>query len=232
MQFDFPNEEGKPYKSSGGKMVYNPILKREIPEGWEVKSVSDITSIHRGVTYKQSDLLDKGVLVLRGNNIENNHITFDNNTAFISSELVSPEQHINKRDIIITMSSGSKEHIGKCAMFQTDSMHTYGAFLSKLTPNQNSPFFTFLYLISPYFKEKIKSICNGTGINNLTNKTFDEVRFAYPDELVLSSFENKVVSLFDLIGNNESEIASLTKQRDELLPLLMNGQVNFDLSAY
>ena len=50
VQFDFPNEEGKPYKSSGGKMVYNPILKREIPEGWEVKKIGDIATTFSGGT--------------------------------------------------------------------------------------------------------------------------------------------------------------------------------------
>ena len=65
VQFDFPNEEGKPYKSSGGKMVWDNGLKREIPEGWEVKSINDLSTICRGVSYKPSDLQDNGVLILR-----------------------------------------------------------------------------------------------------------------------------------------------------------------------
>ena len=59
VQFDFPNEEGKPYKSSGGKMVYNPKLKRQIPDGWEVDKVSSlINPIERGISYSSDDLLD------------------------------------------------------------------------------------------------------------------------------------------------------------------------------
>lgn len=166
VQFDFPNEEGKPYKSSDGKMVWNEILKREIPQGWNVKNVNEVSSICRGVSYKPIDLQKDGVLILRGNNIENNHIVYDNNTAFLLRELISDEQKIRKHDIIITMSSGSKEHIGKCAMFQYDSEHSFEAFLSKITPDNNYPYFLFLYLTSRYFKQKIKSICNGTGINN------------------------------------------------------------------
>ena len=226
VQFDFPNEEGKPYKSSGGKMVYNPKLKRQIPDGWEVKSINDLSTICRGVSYKPTDLQEKGVLILRGNNIENNRIIYDNNTAFLLSNMISDEQKIRQYDIIITMSSGSKEHIGKCAMFQRDSKHSFGAFLSKITPNKGCPHFIFLFLVSIYFKQKIKSICNGTGINNLTNQTFDEVIFAYPKSNILEQFENIITPIFDKIGNNDAEIENLTQQRDELLPLLMNGQVS------
>ena len=234
VQFDFPNEEGKPYKSGGGKMVWNDKLKSEIPEGWEVKSVNEISSICRGVSYKPSDLQDNGVLILRGNNIENNRIISDNNTAFLLPNMISDDQKIMKHDIIITMSSGSKEHIGKCAMFQIDSKHSFGAFLSKITPNKECPHFLFMFLISTYFKQKIKSICNGTGINNLTNQTFNEVKLAYPNINVLKLFEHKIQSVFDSIGNNDTENENLTKQRDELLPLLMNGQVsvNYHLSEY
>ena len=225
VQFDFPDDNGRPYKSSGGKMMWNEVLKREIPVEWEVKSVNDVSSICRGVSYKPNDLQESGVLILRGNNIENNHVVYDNNTAYLLPDMISDEQKIKKHDIIITMSSGSKEHIGKCAMFQKDSEHSFGAFLSKITPMKECPYFLFLYLSSSYFKQKIKSICNGTGINNLTNQTFDEVKFAYPAKGVLLSFERSLQPIFDMIGINESEINTLTHKRDELLPLLMNGQV-------
>ena len=228
VQFDFPDENGRPYKSSGGKMVWNEVLKREVPEGWKAKTVNDVSSICRGVSYKPNDLQESGVLILRGNNIENNHIVYDNNTAYLLPNMISDEQKIKKHDIIITMSSGSKEHIGKCAMFQKDSEHSFGAFLSKITPMKECPYFLFLYLSSSYFKQKIKSICNGTGINNLTNQTFDEVKFAYPAKGVLLSFERSLQPIFDMIGINESEINTLTRKRDELLPLLMNGQVTIE----
>ena len=66
VQFDFPDENGRPYKSNGGKMVWNEVLKREIPVEWEVKSVNDVSSICRGVSYKPNDLQESGVLILRG----------------------------------------------------------------------------------------------------------------------------------------------------------------------
>jgi type I restriction enzyme S subunit len=231
VQFDFPNEEGKPYRSSDGKMVYNEVLKREIPDGWEVKSINDFCTSYRGVSYDKSNLLDSpadGVLVLRGNNIDGNTLVYDGNVAYIPLSFVEPEQKIKKHDIIMTMSSGSKEHVGKCTMFQNDSEHTYGAFMTKFTPNLECPFFAYRSMLSDFFKSKIKNICGGTGINNLTNQTFDEILFPFPAKNVLKSFEKVLISIYEKVGINNEEIFKLTKLRDNLLPLLMNGQVTLN----
>ena len=56
-QFDFPDENGKPYRSSGGEMVWNETLKREIPKGWEVTTINEMTTNYRGVSYDKKDLL-------------------------------------------------------------------------------------------------------------------------------------------------------------------------------
>ena len=234
VQFDFPDENGRPYKSSGGKMVWNDKLKREIPEGWNVLPVNDIASNVRGVSYTKDDLIDaqNGVLVLRGNNIQNNHLVQDGNVAYIPKELISEEQHIQPLDIIMTMSSGSKEHIGKCAMFQTASRDTFGAFLTKFKAKEHYAYLLFNFFLSQYFKEKIKSIASGTGINNLTNQTFDDIYVAIPQYDILIGFDKRATQIYSEIGVIENNNIALIKQRDELLPLLMNGQVNCDLYFY
>ena len=230
VQFDFPNADGKPYKSSGGKMEYNEVLKREIPAGWEVKSVNDISISYRGVGYSADDeksVSDKDViLILRGNNISNNHIVYDNNTVYLDKSFVSEEQKINKYDIVMTMSSGSKEHVGKSAMFLFDSPHSYGAFCNKITPAKDCQFFLENYLHSEYFKKYIQITCSGTGINNLTNEHFDKAFFSFPNNEVLESFNQKINPIYEQIGVLEKENLRLTVLRDRLLPLLMNGQVN------
>ena len=229
VQFDFPNADGKPYKSSGGKMVWNEALKREIPEGWEVKCVNDISTSYRGVGYSAEDEKtaedNDVVLILRGNNISDNHIIFDNNTVYLDKSFISKEQRLNKYDILITMSSGSKEHVGKCAMFLFDSAHSYGAFCNKITPNKDCQFFLVNYLCSEYFKKYIKISCSGTGINNLTNDHFNKALFAFPPENILMTFNKHLMSLYEKQGVIEQEILKLTALRDKLLPLLMNEQV-------
>ena len=235
VQFDFPNEEGKPYKSSGGAMVWNDKLKREIPQGWSVLSVNDIAASVRGVSYAKDDMVDSnnGVLVLRGNNIQDNHLIYDSNVAYIPSSFVSENQRIRPLDIIMTMSSGSKEHIGKSAMFQFASEDTFGAFLTKFTAKEHCAYLLFNLFNSKYFKAKIKSIACGTGINNLTNQTFDEIYVVMPEDELLLEFDKRQSQIFAEIGLIEKSNMELTKQRDELLPLLMNGQatVNYHLSA-
>lgn len=229
VQFDFPNADGKPYKASGGKMEYNEVIKREIPAGWEVKSVNDISTSYRGVGYTADDeksVSDKDVvLILRGNNISNNHIVYDGNTVYLDKFFVSEEQKINKFDIVMTMSSGSKEHVGKSAMFLFDSPHSYGAFCNKITPNKECQFFLENYLHSEFFKKYIKVTCSGTGINNLTNEHFDKALFAFPTEKHLKIFNEKVEPIYEQMGILEKENQKLTALRDRLLPLLMNGQV-------
>lgn len=229
VQFDFPNADGKPYKASGGKMVWNEELKREIPERWEVKSINDISVSYRGVGYtaddEKSETDENVVLILRGNNISNNHIVFDSNTVYLDKTFVSPDQEIHKFDLVMTMSSGSKEHVGKSAMFLYDSSHSYGAFCNKITPNEDCQYFLENYLHSEYFKKYIKVTCSGTGINNLTNEHFDKAKFAFPDDEVLNAFNEKMKAIYEKRGVLEQENLKLTSMRDKLLPLLMNGQV-------
>ena len=229
VQFDFPNADGKPYKASGGKMVWNEVLKREIPAGWEVKSVNDISTSYRGVGYTADDEKSAEdndvVLILRGNNISNNHIIYDGNTVYLDKSFVSEEQKIHKYDFVMTMSSGSKEHVGKSAMFLFDSPHSYGAFCNKITPAKDCQFFLENYLHSEYFKKYIQITCSGTGINNLTNEHFDKAFFSFPNNEVLESFNQKINPIYAQIGVLEKENLRLTALRDRLLPLLMNGQV-------
>ena len=227
VQFDFPNEDGKPYKSSGGKMVWNEDLKQEIPDKWITKSLNDLSTSTRGVTYSPSDLVDKnhGTLVLRGNNIENNHIVYDSNVAYIPDKMISSDQYIRKYDVIMTMSSGSKMHLGKCAMFFNDSPHTFGAFLNKFTPSKVCPFYFFGCATTSYFRKKVQSV-NGTGINNLSNSIIDSILFPYPQKpAIMQDFENKVANIYTIIGTNIEQNDELASHRDYILPLLINGQL-------
>lgn len=232
VQFDFPNENGKPYKSSGGKMVYNSTLKREIPEGWEIKCLNHLVENYRGVSYNKEDLVsesEESTLVLRGNNIPaSGQFVYDGNVAYIPKSFVSKEQELNKGDIIITMSSGSKEHIGKCYMFQNDSKHTFGAFLSKFVPHSECRYFVYLCMLSDFFKAFVKTTCNGTGINNLTNDTFNNVYFPVPTSKILEKFEAIAGCLYNKVGLCQEQNYDLTHLRDSLLPMLMNGQVTVE----
>lgn len=229
VQFDFPNEEGKPYKSSKGKMVWNEELKREIPEGWKVGTISDISELIRGVSYDKKSIKtsnDSNVIpILRATNISGNQIDL-NDMVYVPSELVNEKQILNKFDILITMSSGSIDHIGKNGFYYYDETVSFGAFCAKFVPKQHYHFYLFSYTQSDFMSNTIKNECLGTNINNLNSGMVNGFKLVIPDNNCLKLFNDKVESLYQKISINYKENQELASLRDWLLPMLMNGQVS------
>lgn len=211
-------------------MVYNPDLKREIPKGWEVKSVNDCGAFFRGVGYSKADERARGtntVLVMRGNNISNGRIVDDSDRVFIDKSLVSAEQLMDRFSVLFAMSSGSKEHVGKTAVYYDYPANAaFGAFCSKYVPQPHYRYMMFCFLASETYRAFVKRICGGTGINNMKLEYFDVPLLAVPhDEALLHKFNDMAEQAYSQIYNFTQEIAKLIGLRDFLLPVLMNGQV-------
>ena len=227
VQFDFPDPNDKPYKSSGGKMVYHPELKREIPEGWGVEKLGELIEIERGVTYSKSDIVEKttkdAIGVLRATNITGNVMDL-NDLVYLTKDKINNKQIIKQNEILIVMSSGSKEHLGKNAINYYEEVIGFGAFCSKIVPQKYSAFIN-TFLQSSEFKGYLLKQSMGTNINNLTNSDMLDCRIILPNEEILDKFENIVEKNIRLISNNYIQNQELTQLRDWLLPMLMNGQV-------
>ena len=144
VQFDFPDENGQPYKSSGGKMAYNKILKQKIPEGWESMKFGDRSSLTRGVTYSKNNVCAsieaKAIGILRATNITGNKVDASN-LVFISNCSIAETQYLNNFETLLVMSSGSKNHIGKNGIYYFDDPSAFGAFCSKITINKDYLFY-------------------------------------------------------------------------------------------
>ena len=228
VQFDFPDKKGKPYKTSGGTLVWNEGLKREIPEGWEVGNLGDIAELVRGVTYDSSEIKnqnDNGVIpILRATNISGNVIDL-NDMVYVPKQNVSPSQVLNKYDILITMSSGSKEHIGKNGFFFYEKEVSFGAFCAKIVAKKEYRFYLYSYTQSDFMFTTIKNECLGTNINNLNVSLVKGFRMVVPTSDLIELFTEKVSSGYEKNCNNLFENQKLTELRDWLLPMLMNGQV-------
>ena len=228
VQFDFPNADGKPYKSSGGKMLYNAELKREIPEGWENGTLGDISDLVRGVTYDASDIKEENdydvIPILRATNISGNVIDLDN-MVFVPKQNVSANQVLNKFDILITMSSGSKDHIGKNGFFYFDKEVAFGAFCAKIVAKDKYRFYVYSYTQSDFMFSTIKNECLGTNINNLNGSLVKGFKIVIPPDDLVEKFNDEVLSIYEMIGNNHKQNQQLSELRDWLLPMLMNGQV-------
>lgn len=240
VQFDFPisTEQaekmgdptlvGKPYKSSRGKMVWNKELKREIPEGWRNGTISDIASLTRGVTYNKDDIKDEStggtVPILRATNITGNQIDL-NSMVYVSKSLVDEEQILKPFDILITMSSGSIDHIGKNGFYLFNERVAFGAFCAKIEALEDFEFYLYSYTQSVFFFTTIKNECLGTNINNLNGSMVKGFKMVIPDNSTLIKFNGNVKPFFEKIRINSMQNQQLSTLRDWLLPMLMNGQV-------
>ena len=221
VQFDFPNEEGKPYKSSGGAMVWNEKLKREIPQGWSNGVLSDVANITMGQSPDGSSYNEdsEGIIFYQGST------DFGLRFPDIRQYTTSPSRYANKGDILMSV----RAPVGALNIANNDCC--IGRGLSALSSKIGS--MTHLYYLMNDFRLKFEGMNSaGTTFGSITKDELFSLPVIIPTKSVISEFEQVCEPIFDkqmIIGE---EINALTKQRDELLPLLMNGQatVNYHLS--
>ncbi len=218
VQFDFPDENGKPYKSSGGKMVYNSTLKREIPAGWQVKSINDLVKTskesinpfdHPEIVYKHYSIpaydTCGSYLLERGDSIQSNKFLVQ------EGQILAPKLNPWYNRIIMV-----KDNNSVC-----------------------STEFVVLDVIEDYIRgfmfyvvktESFISYCTkgSTGTSHSQRRVPPEILKAYNvpyNKDIVSSFTSCVNPQIDTINRNLEQIRHLTHLRDSLLPMLMNGQV-------
>ena len=222
VQFDFPNEEGKPYKSSGGAMVWNEKLKREIPQGWNNGVLSDVANIMMGQSPDGSSYNEdgEGIIFYQGST------DFGLRFPDIRQYTTLPSRYANKGDILMSV----RAPVGALNIANNDCC--IGRGLSALSSKIGS--MTHLYYLMNDFRLKFEGMNSaGTTFGSITKDELFSLPVVIPTKSVISEFEQVCEPIFDkqmIIGE---EINALTKLRDELLPLLMNGQatVNYHLSA-
>ena len=219
VQFDFPNEEGKPYKSSGGTMVWNEKLKRMIPQGWNNGILSDVANITMGQSPDGSSYneLGEGSIFYQGST------DFGLRFPSIRQYTTSPNRCANKGDILMSV----RAPVGALNIANNDCC--IGRGLSALSSKIGS--ITHLYYLLNDFRLKFEGMNSaGTTFGSITKDELFSLPVVIPTKSVISEFEKVCEPIIDkqmIIGE---EINVLTKQRNELLPLLMNGQatVNSD----
>lgn len=219
VQFDFPNEEGKPYKSSGGAMVWNEKLKRMIPQGWNNGILSDVANITMGQSPDGSSYneLGEGSIFYQGST------DFGLRFPSIRQYTTSPNRCANKGDILMSV----RAPVGALNIANNDCC--IGRGLSALSSKIGS--ITHLYYLMNDFRLKFEGMNSaGTTFGSITKDELFNLPVVIPTKSVISELEKVCEPIFDkqmIIGE---EINVLTKQRNELLPLLMNGQatVNSD----
>ena len=221
VQFDFSNEEGKPYKSSGGAMVWNEKLKREIPEGWKVANVFDELSVQYGFPFSTELFTEEptNIPVVRIRDI------LENSVSAYSEEEVDEKYKLQKQDLLVGMDGNF--HMN----YWNDNVSYLNQRSVRLRAKSKSAvsIMQAKYDIAPYIKAK-ELRAKGSTVGHLSDKDLKELFVLVSPNV---DFRNKFNSILAEIIENRCEMIELTKQRDELLPLLMNGQasVNYHLSV-
>ena len=212
-QFDFPDENGKPYRSSGGDMVWNEQLKREIPKGWNVGQLSDIANIAMGQspageTYNENG---NGMIFYQG--------CTDFGTRFPVPRVytTAPTRFAKSGDILMSV----RAPVGTLNVAIEDC--SIGRGLAALNSKIGSQLYLWYTLAG--FKQLFNVLDgNGTTFGSITKDTLYETKVVIPNPVLVKSFEEIVQPIEQKIRIIEEENRELTKLRDWLLPMLMNGQ--------
>ena len=226
VQFDFPNEEGKPYKSSGGAMVWNEKLKREIPQGWHCGTLLDIAEYTNGLACQKYRPTDNNKLpVIK---IKEMHDGLSADTEWVKADIPDGVK-VFDGDVLFSWSASLE------VMLWAYGNGGLNQHIFKVTSKNGYPRSFYFYQLIHYvgvFKQMAEA--RKTTMGHITQDHLRQSTIALPPNVdITNKLEEKLCPIFHEIVKNNQEIMALTKQRDELLPLLMNGQasVNYHLSA-
>ena len=201
VQFDFPDEQGKPYKSSGGKMAWNEKLKREIPEGWANCCMEAFLTIKNGRDHK--------------------HLKSGNYPVYGSGgEMRRVNEYLYNGESVLMPRKGSLNNI----MYVNKSFWTVDTMFYSEMKIPHCAKYVFFTIKDIDFSRWD----SGTGVPSMTASTLYTIPMVKPKDAILQRFDNVLAPIFQKLEQVQLENESLIKQRDELLPLLMNGQVSLN----
>ncbi|MDK9694169.1 MAG: restriction endonuclease subunit S [Sulfurimonas sp.] len=217
VQFDFPNVDGKPYKSSGGKMVYNEELKREIPEGWKVDSLWNIANYFNGLPMQKHRPVNEHYL--RVIKIKEMNEGYSDNTEFAKAD-IPKEAIIENGDILFSWSATLDVKMwanGKGALNQ----HIF-----KVTSDKYPKVFYFFELLNYLQHFKMMADLRKTTMGHITQEHLKQSKIAIPPMKLIEKIEKTINPILEKKLLLEQQSQNLTQLRDFLLPMLMNGQVS------
>ncbi|MFV9552545.1 restriction endonuclease subunit S [Algibacter sp. PT7-4] len=238
VQFDFPNVNGKPYKASGGKMVYNEKLKKDIPEGWQDKTIADwIEKDKSGDWGKESAQgnYTEQVSCIRGADI--NGLNGDGEVKAPERFILEKNTHklLEQGDLIIEISGGSPtQSTGRMAFITKETLERFenplicSNFCKAVTLKDETYLYNFVYQWQRLYDAGVLFGWEGktSGIKNLLFESFvTNYNTVFPKKDIVEKFYQKIKPIHAKKQKNLKENQKLADLRDWLLPMLMNGQV-------
>lgn len=209
-QFDFPDENGKPYRSSGGKMVWNDELKREIPEGWECRTLGSLLHRHQQAFDYKSEQPTVDLSIMPSSSIA---IDQTNSSSMFATNLY----WMNEGDLLF---GSIRPYLKKAGIAPCDGVVAGTVHCFQVNDEQDYNFALFTLCGKNMFDYAIK-LSKGTKMPVVSAEDILSYKVPYSKEIsrLFNAF-----SIQKTICNNVKEIQELTKLRDWLLPMLMNGQ--------
>lgn len=223
VQFDFPNADGKPYKSSGGEMVFDETLKREIPKGWEVKSLGEIALTSSGGTPTstvQEYYKGGNIPWINSGELNNNFIVHTDNFITQTGMDNSSAKLVSEKSILLAMYGATA---GKTSLISFKTT-TNQAICSILPKDMNYRVYIKSYLDNMYLY--LVQLSSGSARDNLSQDKIKRLHLVIPESGILEIFSNVTEDFYKKIEKNLKQNHQLTQLRDFLLPMLMNGQVS------
>ncbi len=218
VDFEFPNEEGQPYKSSGGEMVDSELGM--IPKGWEVKCIYDLAEYINGTSFKAKDYSEKGLPIIKIAELKNG---ITDGTKFFSGEK-DKKFYLKNGDILFSWSGNPDTSIDTFIWDKGDAILNQHIF--KVIPKFDKGY-AFTYLMLKYLKSTFTHIARNkqtTGLGHVTVKDLKELKIALCFSKI-KEFNEVAEPMVDLIFENNMSIEQLNKIRDSLLPKLMSGEI-------
>ena len=225
LQFEFPNEEGKPYKSSGGKMVWNEELKREIPEGWEVTYLSELCDFNNGINYDKDELGDKNYSIINVRNITSSTLLLDKSDFdIINLKSSQANKYLVEKDDILIARSGTP---GAVRLLESDIENIiYCGFIIRCKPLNPVQRYYLAYSLK-LLEGSNATKTGGSILQNVSQETLKQISVCIPPNEIVKKYNESINDIFRKMQNVIEENRELTSLRDFLLPMLMNGQVGF-----
>ncbi len=219
LQFEFPNEDGKPYKSSGGKMVWNEELKKEIPEGWKVGNLYDIAEFINGLACQKYRPINENrkIPVIK---IKEMHEGISDNTEYVREDIPA-KNIVNDGDILFSWSATLE------TMIWTGGKGGLNQHIFKIIPKEYAKYYVYMQLSAYIINFVHMAEARKTTMGHITTDHLKQSRIALPPKKITDMYDEKVQGTFNKIICNSRQDRELILLRDFLLPLLMNGQVGF-----
>lgn len=235
VQFDFPNKEGKPYKSSGGEMVYSAVLKREVPLGWYTETVNSCTDLildHRGKTPKKLGgdwTNDKnGIIALSAKIVKNGKLVNLKKANKVSQALYDKwmTEKLIDGDVLMT----SEAPAGEFYFIFDKTNYCLSQRLFALRADKKKIFPTYFYyeMSRGHGYSQVMGRLSGSTVLGIRQSELRQVQVLIPDFEVQKTFNQKVLPMLSQIRKLDIQNQELQQLRDWLLPMLMNGQVRVE----